>query len=341
MGSALGRFNGRGTARRPRRATKQRGGVSGTPHGSKLLGAAPLHPASTPPFASLARALCHFILFYARSPTSSRRRRTDASHPRADRPAPPQSLPRAGTTRNSVADGLRARSLTPVAALGETRAVLDAHLAAYRRELAAPGPYARDLAEAVACAQLRAARAEHLEAQLLARAAEETGDLAAPGTRAAWVLVLRYRREAELSAKCARQELEALARARAAGLLPGEDEAAAAEAELDATLAALSQPNEPSPRKAEPAQEVSVAPEPANDDAAPNEPEPADGGAAPDEPEPADDAGAPSEPEPAAPERTPPHLMTALACSRPAPNPGSTASATACAPASGPPSGSA
>ena len=59
---------------------------------------------------------------------------------------------RAGTARNSLAHGLRARSLTPVAALGETQAVLDAHLAAYRREFPAPGPYARDLAEAVACA---------------------------------------------------------------------------------------------------------------------------------------------------------------------------------------------
>ena len=114
----------------------------------------------------------------------------------ASRPAP--SRPHG---RRPPRHGLRARSLTPVAALGETRAVLDAHLAAYRRELAHPGPYARDLAEAVACAQLRAARAEHLEAQLLARAAEEAGDLAAPGTRAAWALVLRYRREAELSAK--------------------------------------------------------------------------------------------------------------------------------------------
>jgi hypothetical protein len=132
---------------------------------------------------------------------------------------------------------LRARSLNPVAALGETRAVLDAHLAAYRRELAHPGPCARDLAEAIACAQLRAARAEHLEAQLLARAAEEAGDLAEPGTRAAWALVLRYRREAELSASRARRELEALARARAAGLLP-------AEAELDAALAGEC-PNEP------------------------------------------------------------------------------------------------
>src|SRR5205085_9262060 len=100
--------------------------------------------------------------------------------------------------------------------------------AAHRRERSAPGPCARDLAEAVACADLRAARAERLEAQLLAQAVEEGSDLAAPGTRAAWALVLRYRREAELSASRARRELEALARARAAGLLPGEGAGAAA-----------------------------------------------------------------------------------------------------------------
>ena len=91
----------------------------------------------------------------------------------------------ARSARNALAHGLRARGLTPVHALGETRAVLDAHLAAYRRELAHPGPYARDLAEAVACANLRAARAERLEAQLLARAAEDGGDLSAPDRRAA------------------------------------------------------------------------------------------------------------------------------------------------------------
>src|SRR5690349_21188947 len=199
----------------------------------------------------------------------------DASLPTPDRPSLPRKSSRANGARsrgpatpagkarsrlNATRHGLRARALTPVAALGETQALLDAHLAAYRRELHAPGPYARDLAEAVACAQLRAARAEWLEAQLLARAAEEGGDLSAPDRRAAWALVLRYRREAELSAKRARAELEALARARAAGLLPGEDEAVEAERELDEALAAFS-PNEPSPRKAEPEQEPAAVPE--------------------------------------------------------------------------------
>ena len=111
---------------------------------------------------------------------------------------------KARSSRNAPAHGLRARSLTPVPALGETRAVLDAHLAAYRRELAHPGPYARDLAEAVACANLRAARA--------------------------------------------------------AGLLPGEEEAEAAEAELDAALAELPCPNEPKVEKAEPSQPLAATP---------------------------------------------------------------------------------
>src|SRR5690348_12213071 len=99
--------------------------------------------------------------------------------PLPDHSATAREPTRAETARTDGAGlGLRARSLTPVAALGETQAVLDAHLDAYRRERAHPGPYARDFAEAVACANLRAA-----------------------------------------------------------GLLPDEEEAAAAEAELDATLA--------------------------------------------------------------------------------------------------------
>src|SRR5206468_2308808 len=171
----------------------------------------------------LAILSCHRVKFRATPPEAGpmdaslpsphrpalRRKPSRAETARANgarSPGPTNPEGKARSARNTLAHGLRARSLTPAAALGETRAVLGAHLAAYRRELSAPGPYARDLAEAIACAQFRAARAEHLEAQLLARAAEEAGDLAEPGTRAAWALVLRYRREAELSAKRARQE---------------------------------------------------------------------------------------------------------------------------------------
>src|SRR4051794_3319756 len=60
---------------------------------------------------------------------------------------------------NGLAHGLRARFLAPVAALGETPELVAAHVAAYRREFPAPGPCARDLAEALA-ARLRAARAD-------------------------------------------------------------------------------------------------------------------------------------------------------------------------------------
>src|SRR5689334_22525921 len=64
---------------------------------------------------------------------------TRANRGRSLGPATPEGKIRAA--HNSAAQGLRARSLTPVAAFGETQAVLDAHLAAYRREHSAPGPY--------------------------------------------------------------------------------------------------------------------------------------------------------------------------------------------------------
>jgi hypothetical protein len=106
-----------------------------------------------------------------------------------------------------------------------------------------------------------------------------------PDTRAALALIQRYRREAELSAKRARAELEALARARKAGLLPDGDEAA--EADLDTALAEVS-PSEPRIEKIEPVRRVRTGPEPAND------------------------AGAPGEPEPPKPDRDPEHLVGAM-----------------------------
>src|SRR3954451_16157885 len=205
-----------------------------------------------------------------RKPSRAEAARTNGARSRG----PVTADGKARSSRNALAHGLRARSLTPVPALGESQPVLDAYLAAYRREFSAPGPYARDLAEAIACANLRAARAERLEAQFLPELIANGESLAGPDARAALALILRYRREAELSAKRARQELEALARARAAGLLPDEDEAAAAEAELDAALAELPCPNEPKVEKAEPAQPLTATPAPAKDDAGTGEPEP-------------------------------------------------------------------
>ena len=152
-------------------------------------------------------------------------------------------------------------------------------VAAYRREFPAPGPCARDLAEALAAARLRAARADRLEAELLAGLAEGDRSLGRsfhddPDTRAALALVQRYRREAELSASRARRELEALARARAAGLLADEEEAAAAEADLDAASRTF-RTERPRIERIEPVQRVRAGPAPAADDAGgPDEPEP-------------------------------------------------------------------
>jgi len=177
---------------------------------------------------------------FRRRPTRAETAR--ASGARSRGPATPEG--KARSRLNGLAHGLRARSLAPVAALGETPELVAAHVAAYRREFPAPGPCPRDLA----AARLRAAR---LEAELLAGLAEGGRSIGRwfhddPDTRAALALVQRYHREAELAASRARRELEALARARAAGLLADEEEAAAAEADLDAALAEY-RPNEPCP----------------------------------------------------------------------------------------------
>src|SRR3954451_2521978 len=93
-----------------------------------------------------------------RKPTRAETARTNGARSRG--PATPEGEAR--SRLNGLAHGLRARSLTPVAALGETPELVDAHVAAYRREFPA-----RDLAEALAAARLRAARADRLAAQLL------------------------------------------------------------------------------------------------------------------------------------------------------------------------------
>ncbi len=131
-----------------------------------------------------------------RKPSRAETARTNGARSRG----PVTADGKAHSSRNALTHGLRARSLTPVPALGESQPVLDAHLAAYRREFSAPGPYARDLAEAIACANLRAARAERLEAQFLTEMIANGESLAGPDARAALALILRYRREAELSA---------------------------------------------------------------------------------------------------------------------------------------------
>ena len=81
-----------------------------------------------------------------RKPTRAETARANGARSRG--PATPAGKARAA--RNATRHGLRARSLAPVAALGETPELVAAHVTAYRREFPAPGAYARDLAEAIA-----------------------------------------------------------------------------------------------------------------------------------------------------------------------------------------------
>jgi hypothetical protein len=166
---------------------------------------------------------------------------------------------------NSLAHGLRARAYVTITALGETAAANQAHFAAVRAELCAVGPVARHLAEAIAAGILRAGRAERLEGELLAGLAQAGSGLAKSlhhdrDARASLALVLRYRREAEGEVRRALDSLLRLQRARAEGLLPDDEQALAAQQELDAALAEAPAPNEPKIEKIEPIQPLAARP---------------------------------------------------------------------------------
>jgi hypothetical protein len=166
---------------------------------------------------------------------------------------------------NSLAHGLRARAHVTVAALGETEQASQAHFAAVHAELGTVGPVARHLAETIAAGILRAGRAERLEGELLAGLAQAGSGLARAlhddrDARASLALVLRYRREAEGEVRRALDSLLRLQRARAEGLLPGEEEALAAQEKLDAELAEAPAPSEPRTPKIEPIQTLAGSP---------------------------------------------------------------------------------
>jgi hypothetical protein len=174
------------------------------------------------------------------------------------------------SSMNSLAHGLRARAHVTVAALGETAEASQAHFAAVRAELGAVGPVARHLAETIAAGILRTGRAERLEGELLVGLAQTGSGLAKSlhddkDARATLALVLRYRREAEGEVRRALDNLLRLQRARAEGLLPDDEQALAAQQELDAALAASPTPSEPKTPKIEPIQ--SLAARPANQNA--------------------------------------------------------------------------
>ncbi|MDQ4134726.1 MAG: hypothetical protein M3158_00940 [Pseudomonadota bacterium] len=169
------------------------------------------------------------------------------------------------SSMNSLTHGLRARAHVTVTALGESEAANQAHFAAVRAELGAVGPVARHLAETVAAGILRSARAERLEGELL-------NGLARTGTgpakclhddrdaRASLALILRYRRGAEGEVRRALDSLLRLQRARAQALLPDEEEAEAAQHELDAELAEAPAPSEPKVEKIERIQPLAARP---------------------------------------------------------------------------------
>ena len=151
---------------------------------------------------------------------------------------------------NGLKHGLRARRHLAVEALGESREEAEAHAAAVHTELGASGSVARHLAETVACAMLRGARAERLEGELLGGLAAGGGLVARAlhddrDARATLALLHRYRRDVDGELRRSLDALVRLHRARAEGLLPDGEAAEAAEAGLDEAVAELPAPSEP------------------------------------------------------------------------------------------------
>jgi hypothetical protein len=104
-----------------------------------------------------------------------------------------------------------------------------------------------------------------LEGELLAGLAQGGTGLAKSlhddrDARASLALILRYRREAEGEVRRALDSLLRLQRARAEALLPGDEEAEAAQEQLDAELAESPAPNEPRTSKIEPVQPLAAKP---------------------------------------------------------------------------------
>jgi hypothetical protein len=116
--------------------------------------------------------------------------------------------------------------------------------------------YCGALADSLAQAQLRAARAERLEDELLLGLAETGRGLAAAlhadrDARATLALLHRYRRDAEVDTRRALESLHRLHLARSEDLIP--------EAELADRLNELPAPIEPRIEKIEPLQRVTPA----------------------------------------------------------------------------------